>query len=72
MNSRRLMCRPKAKAYVIVEGLKAITAMHRQCPLWVISGHLQCTRRCPLCANSGHRALFDYLVGAGEQAWRDS
>jgi hypothetical protein len=36
------------------------------------SGHLQCTSLCPLCANSGHLALFDYLVGAGEQAWRDS
>jgi threonine/homoserine efflux transporter RhtA len=21
---------------------------HAQCPLWVISGHMQCTRRCPL------------------------
>ena len=26
-------------------------------------GHVQCTRQCPLCANSGHRALFDHLVG---------
>jgi hypothetical protein len=25
-----------------------------QCPLWVISGHVQRTRRYPLCANSGH------------------
>jgi hypothetical protein len=24
------------------------------CALWVISGHVQCTKRCPLCANSGH------------------
>jgi ABC-type uncharacterized transport system substrate-binding protein len=29
-----------------------------------------CSRR--FMAQSGHRALFDYLVGAGEQAWRDS
>ena len=29
------------------------------------SGHVQCTSRCPLCANSGHReVLFDHLVGA--------
>ena len=25
-----------------------------KCPLWVISRHLQCKRRCPLCAKSGH------------------
>ncbi|MGB9042739.1 MAG: hypothetical protein WCC81_09725, partial [Pseudolabrys sp.] len=25
------------------------------CPLWVKSGHVQRTRRCPLCANSGHQ-----------------
>ena len=25
-----------------------------ECPLWVISGHVQCKRRCPLSANSGH------------------
>jgi hypothetical protein len=36
------------------------------------SGHVQCTSSCLLWANSGHLALFDYLVGAGEQAWRDS
>ena len=23
--------------------------------------------QCPLCPNSGHRALFDHLVGTGEQ-----
>ena len=28
---------------------------HAQCPLWVKSRHLQCTSRCPLSANSGHR-----------------
>ena len=32
------------------------------------SGHVRCKHRCPLSANSGHLALFDYLVGAGEQA----
>ena len=47
--------------------------------LWVISrhfhcnrhvrftpetGHLQCTGRCPLWANSEHARLFDHLVGA--------
>ena len=36
-----------------------------QCPLWVKSGHVQCTRRCPLCAKSGRRAqLFDHFIGA--------
>ena len=25
-----------------------------RCPLWVKSGHVQCTGACPLCANSGH------------------
>ena len=28
-----------------------------QCPLWVKSGHVQCTSRCPLSANSGHRLI---------------
>ena len=33
-----------------------------ECPLWVKSGHVQCTRRCLLCANSGHSTrLFDHL-----------
>ena len=33
------------------------------------SGHVQCTRQCPLCANSGHRAVsFDHLIGGLE--WR--
>ena len=27
---------------------------HGRCPLWVKSGHVQWTRRCPLSANSGH------------------
>ena len=27
------------------------------------SGHVQCNSACPLCANSGHRRLFDHLVG---------
>ena len=27
----------------------------RHGPLWVKSGHVQCTRRCPLSANSRHR-----------------
>ena len=32
------------------------------------SGHVQCTRPCPLCANSGHFArLLDQLIGACEQ-----
>ena len=26
----------------------------RECPLWVKSRHVQYTKRCPLCANSGH------------------
>ena len=30
--------------------------MPGQCPLWVISRHMQRTSRCPLSANSGHRA----------------
>jgi len=36
------------------------------------SGHLQCNSRCLLWAKSGHLALFDHLVGAGEQRWRHS
>ena len=35
-----------------------VTALFPECPLWVISRHLQCTSRCPLCANSGHRASY--------------
>ena len=32
------------------------------------SGHVRCTGRCPLSANSGHRAnLFDHFVSAGEE-----
>jgi hypothetical protein len=31
------------------------------------SGHPQRKHRCPLWAKSGHRCLFDHLVGAGEQ-----
>ena len=27
------------------------------------SGHVQCNSACPLSANSGHRRLFDHLVG---------
>ena len=36
-----------------------------ECPLWVKSRHVRCTRRCPLCATSGHQ-LFNDVVGAGE------
>jgi len=38
---------------------------------------LDTTRECPLCAKSRHSALqqrlalFDYLVGGGEQRWRN-
>ena len=34
------------------------------------SGHVQCKEGCPLCANSGHCALFDHLVGAREHRVR--
>ena len=30
----------------------------RACPLWVISGHVQCGSRCPLRAKSGHWAFL--------------
>ena len=42
-----------------------------ECPLWVKSGHVRRTSRCPLSANSGHwPSSLDYLVGAGEQGRR--
>ena len=34
------------------------------------SGRVQCTSGCPLCAKSGHCALFDHLVGAREHRVR--
>ena len=38
-----------------------------QCPLWVISGHVQRTSRCPLSANSGHPdVLFDNLIAPSD------
>ena len=38
-------------------------SMQSPCPLWVISGHLRRTSRCPLSANSGHPDVqFDNLV----------
>jgi hypothetical protein len=30
------------------------STLRPQCPLWVISGHLQCKTSCPLYPNSGH------------------
>ena len=47
-----------------MQGLKAST-LRPQCPLWVISGHLQCKKACLLCANSGHR-LSDRIFGRAE------
>ena len=40
------------------------------------SGHVQCNRPCPLCANSGlmqrsKGMLFDHLVGLREKRWGD-
>ena len=35
------------------------------------SGHVRCACRCPLSAISGHRALFDHLVGAADQGVGD-
>jgi hypothetical protein len=35
------------------------------------SGHVHCTRPCLLWANSGHRPLFDHLIGRGEQRRRN-
>ena len=38
--------------------LKYTISMPRgRCPLWVKGGHVQCTRRCPLCANRGHSPI---------------
>jgi hypothetical protein len=34
----------------------ALKGASPQCPLWVISRHLQRTSQCPLRANSGHPA----------------
>ena len=34
------------------------------CPLWVKSRHVQCTRRCLLCANSGHRTAHSITSSA--------
>src|SRR4249919_1814025 len=52
-NSRRLIAAPEAQ-----EG-DQLTIMEKdyRCPLWVISGHTQCKRACPLCPSdrkSGH------------------
>ena len=35
------------------------------------SGHWAVQIKCPLCANSRMRRLFDHLVGAGEQIVRN-
>ena len=34
-----------------------------QCPLWVISGHVRCTRRCLFSADSGHSQMREELGG---------
>src|SRR5215831_4454991 len=35
------------------------------------SGHVQCKRPCLLWANSGHRALFNHLIGGIEEPIRN-
>ena len=46
----------------------AILPLPFQCPLWVKSGHVQCTRRCLLCANSGHPLTsLDHPIGAQQK-----
>ena len=48
-------------------GSKRIKAIEFRCPLWVISGHLQCKKACPLSANNGHddeSARFPWIGGA--------
>ena len=59
MNSRRRMLVPELRRRHLIgsndcfdrgveTGIKTIAAVHSQCPLWVISGHMQCNRQCPL------------------------
>ena len=46
-------------ADLVVSSRKLISSgkLTQQCPLWVISRHVQRTSRCPLSANSGHCAF---------------
>jgi hypothetical protein len=37
-----------------------------RCPLWVISGHVQRTSKCPLCARSRHCAAPHFKTGGSE------
>src|SRR5262249_52485540 len=52
MNSRRLIAFPEAQDQRIVAAqtstLEASDVEVSQCPLWVISGHMQCKQPCPL------------------------
>ena len=80
MKSRRLIAFPEAKDKQSYRFTSA--AMHKiavkyqaPCPLWVkprhcrvIGRHRRSARACPLRIRSRHRtALFDHLIGAGEQ-----
>ena len=47
---------PLPGAFILCVKISGATWAQRSCPLWVISGHLQRTSRCPLCARSGRRA----------------
>jgi hypothetical protein len=41
------------------------TAKPHRCPLWSESGQIRQRPVCPLSATSGHRGLFNHLVGPG-------
>ena len=45
MNSRRLILGPKPDSPMVSTEL---APLKRECPLWVKSGHVQCSDPCPL------------------------
>ena len=58
INSRHLIAAPDGtlKGHAAYQPAPVVWKGFRSaaCPLWVISGHVQCKTSCPLCANSGH------------------
>src|SRR5262249_9715678 len=42
-------------------------AMHKPCPLWVISGHVRCKRPCPLCPRKRTCAVHWPMSALGQK-----
>jgi hypothetical protein len=54
----RLIAPIEAKTSTLVgaeTGTKTADAVYSQCPLWVISGHVQCNKVCPLYLRKRHQ-----------------